>query len=321
MPMSVCPGTPEPNEVVSDETLHFDYPGSDIVLRTSDSHDFRVPKLYIDICSPILRKLIRGVSNTPDVPNGEEQEPLPVVELPESMATLYSLLTFIFPVVPFLPSTAEKIMELLAVAQKYQMDSVMTHIRGAIARQDPPFLRPETAFHVYFLAQEHGLHQEALQAARVTLRLSMIIEDLEDKLEYTGMTGAYLHELWKYHERVRTDLKSGLLEFRNSGLPDEVKDLRCTDLLSSPRSIDESSDYFLPWLDDYINSIAEAPRLFDLIEFENARASHITNKINENYWRSATCSCVVISGGVIRAFWEALTAVVHRTMDKVRRSG
>ncbi len=306
----IPPATPEPNEVISDETLHFDFPGPNIVLRSCDSHDFRVPKLYTVIYSPVLRELTRSVSNTSDVPSSEEQEPLPVVELPESKATLYSLLTFIFPVAPILPSTTERIMELLAVAQKYQMDSVLTHIRGAISRQDPPFIRPETAFHVYFLAQQHELHQEALQAARVTLRLSMTIEDLEDKLDFPGTTGAYLHELWKYHERVRTDLKSGLLEFMNSGLPDDVKGLRC----KTPRTLNPP---FPRWLDDYIESIAEALHLFDLIEFENARAHHIENKTH----RSATCSCAGISSQVIRAFWEALTAVVHRTIEKVCRPG
>ena len=222
----VLPGTPESNEVVSDETLHFNYPGSNIVLRSCDSHDFRMPKFYITICSPVLRMLIRSVLNTSDVPNGEQPEPLPVVELPESKATLYNLLTFVFPVTPILPSTTEKVMELLAVAQKYQMDSVLSRIR-TIARQDPPFIRPETAFHVYFLAQEHELQHEVVQAARVTLRLSMTIEDLGDKLEFPGMTGVYLYELWKYHRRYRTDLKLVLSEFRNIGLPNDVKNLRC----------------------------------------------------------------------------------------------
>ena len=32
----------EPNEVVPVETLHFTYPGSDIVLRSRDSYDFPV---------------------------------------------------------------------------------------------------------------------------------------------------------------------------------------------------------------------------------------------------------------------------------------
>ncbi|KAH9021000.1 hypothetical protein EDB85DRAFT_2293628 [Lactarius pseudohatsudake] len=289
----------EPNEVISNT---FDYPGSDsIVLRSCDSHNFRVPKFHIVIYSPVLQVLIRSVSNTSDVP-------LPVVKLPESGATLYTLLTFIFPVTPILPSTIETTMELLAVAQKYQMDSVMSHIRGAIARQDPPFIRPETALHVYFLAQQHEHRQEALQAARVTLRLPMTIEGLGDKLDFPGMTGAYLHELWKYRQRVRTDLQSGVLEFRNSGLPDSVKRLRC----SSPRS---GSHSFPQWLDNYIKSIAEALPLFDLIEFENTRASHIKSEASNPYY-SQSCSCVDIPSQVIRAFWEALTTVVHGTIEK-----
>jgi hypothetical protein len=308
----VPPGTTESNEVVSDETLHFDYPGSDIILRSCDTHDFRVPKLYIVNSSPVLRELIRRVSNTSDIPNDEEPKPLPVVELRESKATtLYSLLTFIFPVTPILPSTAEKIMELLVVAQKYQMDSALSHIRGAIARQDPPFTRPETAFHHYFLAQRHGLHQEAVQAARVTLRFSRDMEDLGDKLEFPGMTGTYLHELWTYHERVRNDLKSGLLEFRSSGLPDDVKVLLCI----SPRS---SHDHSFPqWLGGYIESLAAPPHLIDLIEFEKARERHIKTETV----RSGTCSCADISSQVICAFWEALAAVVHGTIEKVRRAG
>ncbi|KAI9452355.1 hypothetical protein BJY52DRAFT_1124459, partial [Lactarius psammicola] len=212
------PATPPPNEVVSDEIFHFDYPDSDIILRSCDSHDFRVPRLYLVNSSPVLRRFIRSVSSTPDlirsvsdtsdVPKGEEQAPLPVVELPESGAILHSLLTFIFPVTRILPSTTESIMELLAMAQKYRMDSVSTHIRDAISRQDPPFILPKTALHVYFLAQKYELHQEVVQAARSTLRLSMTIEDLEDKIDF--MPGVYLRELWKYHERVRKDLASSL---------------------------------------------------------------------------------------------------------------
>jgi hypothetical protein len=194
----VRPGTPELNGVFTGETF-FNYPGSDIVLRSCDSRDFPLPKLYILICSPVLGYLIRSVSATSDVPNGEVPEPLPVVKLTESGTTLYNLLTFIFPVDPSLPSTIEKIMELLAVAQKYQMKSVSGHIRGIIARKDPPFIRPETAHDIYFHAQRHGLRPEAIQAARVTLRLPMTIQDLGNKLEFPGLIGAYRHELWKYH--------------------------------------------------------------------------------------------------------------------------
>ena len=296
------------NEVVPEETSHFNYPGSDIVLRSRDSYNFPLPKLNVVIYSPVLRKLIETVSNPHDVPNGEE--PLPVVNIPESKETLYNLLTFIFPVTPSLPPTAEKIMELLAVAQKYEMNSVMSHIRGAVALQDPPFLRRETAFRAYILAQQYGLHREAVQAARVTLWSPMTIEGLGDKLDFPGMTGSYLHELWKYHEQVRNELKSALLEFRNSGLPDVVKTLMCASRYygTSPPQ----------WLYDYINSIAGTPHLFDLTEFENVRASHVQALLSSSY---GACSCSTMSSQVKHTFWEALTTVVHRALEKVRRIG
>ena len=299
-------------EIAPEATLRFDYPGSDIVLRSCDYHNFNVPKLYIVNSSPVLRELIDSVSNTSDVPNGEIERPvpLPVVKLQDSGAALHSLLTLIFPVVPILPSTSEKIMELLAMAQKYQMDSVLSHIRVIIgARKDPPFIRPETAFHIYFLAQQHGLHQEAIQAARATLRLPMVIKYLGDKLDFPGMTGAFLHELWKYHKRIRADLVSGILEFKNSGLPQDVKSLRC----KTPYS-----DNPPQWLDKYIESIATAPHLFDLVAFENAWVRH--SKESEAYY-AQTCSCLAIPGRLRRAFWEALTAFVHGTIEEVRRTG
>ena len=359
---SLKPNLLPPSVPQEDDTSRFNYPGSDIVLRSRDSYNFPLPKLNIIICSPVLRRLLESVSNTSDVPNGEKrevpslpvveipkcreihweilyrlitfifpitpatpvipsrpsipekitvpngEEPLPVVNIPESKEILYSLLTFIFPVTPALPPTAEKIMELLAVAQKYEMNSVLSHIRGTVALQDPPFLRSETALYVYFLAQRQGLHHEVVRAARVTLRSPMTIEGLRDELDFPGMTGAYLHELWKYHEQVRAELKSAVSEFRKSGLPDDVKSLTCTTSRrgnSSPQ-----------WLYDYINSIAGTPHLFDLTEFENVRASHV-----QSHGSYGPCSCATMPSQVKRSFWEALTAVVQRTLEKVRIIG
>ncbi|KAI9454467.1 hypothetical protein BJY52DRAFT_1225080 [Lactarius psammicola] len=298
-PTTIAPA-PNASVATSDETLHFDYPGSDIILRSSDSHDFRVAHLYLVNSSPVLRDLTRGVLSTSDVANLEEQEPLPVVKLPESGAILYSLLTFIFPVAPVLPSTTENIMKLLAVAQKYRMDSALTHIR-ALSRQYSSFIPPETALHFYFLAQEYELHQEVLWAARSTLCLSMTLEDVVCKIDF--IPGTYLHELWKYHEKIRMGLASSLLEFRKFSVPNVVKDLRCGTL--TPNSIPQ-------WLDDYIGSLAQAPHLFDIIEFENTRARHIKDRTS----RPTTCSCAGISNQAIRAFWEALATVVYATIEK-----
>ncbi|KAI9454465.1 hypothetical protein BJY52DRAFT_1225079 [Lactarius psammicola] len=293
------------NVVISGGVIHFDFHGmgSDIILRSGiiNFRYFRLPYLYLVNSSPVLRDLIQGVLSTSDVANRKKKEPLPVVKLPESAGIVFSLLTFIFPVAPVLPSNTAFIMKLLAVAQKYQMDSVLTDIR-AHSRQHPSLFPPETALHDYFLAQMYGLHQEVLRAARSTLRLSVTtLEDLVGKIDF--VPGAYLHELLEYHKRVRKGLALSLLEFRKFNIPDVVKDLRCGTLTLN--SIPQ-------WLDDYIGSLAQAPHLFDIIEFENTRARHIRDETS----RSTTCPCASIPSQAVRTFWEALTTVVHGTMDK-----
>ena len=188
------------------------------------------------------------------------------------------------------------------------MKSVLSHIRSIKGtRKDPPLLLPETAFHIYFLAQHQGLHQEAVQAARATLYLPMVIEDLGDKLEFSSsMTGTYLYELWKYHEHIRSELKSGVPNFR-SRLPEGVKALRC----KFSYYIDNS----LPWLDNYVESIAGAPHLFNFVEFEDAWARHI-KEFQAIYKRM--CPCIEISSELRRAFWDALTAFVDDVIEMVR---
>ena len=138
-----------------------------------------------------------------------------VVQLPVGGAILFSLLSYIFPVPPVLSSTVEQTMELPSVAQMYKMDVALTHIRDHIARQEPPFIREETAFLIYSLAQKHGLFTEALEAARCTLSPShLTIEDLAKERKLNMMPGAFLHELWEYHQRVRSNVTLDVEEFR-----------------------------------------------------------------------------------------------------------
>jgi hypothetical protein len=53
---------------------------------------------------------------------------LPVIQLTEGYATLSTLLTFVFPVPSVLPPTIEEILELLSVAQNYEMVATLTRI-------------------------------------------------------------------------------------------------------------------------------------------------------------------------------------------------
>ena len=281
------------------ENLLLDYPNADIIIRSWDCYHFRVLKTIITINSPILGDLIQKTIDFPD--NANTGASLPMVKLPERGEILRHLLTFIFPETPLLPPTVEEIMKLLFAAQKYQMGTALTHIRGSIARKNslPTCLEP--ALQAYALAQKYGLRPEALQTARTIMNYPMTIENLYNKLN--SMPGDSLHELWKYHERVRAVLASDLAEFRTSHGRGTISGLRCTELSSSNIPI---------WLDHYIESIGSAPNLFDLFEFDTSKARHI----KENS-RLLSCKCASIPSKTMRNFWKVLTSVVHGSFEKV----
>ena len=131
----------------------------------------------------------------------------------------------------------------------------------------------------------------------------MSIEDLEDRLDM--MPGAALYELWKYYEKVRAILASNLAEFKASDARRALAGFRCTasDSSQMPR-----------WLDEYIESIGDAPHLFDFIEFNAALGHHMHLKDEAGNHK---CACVSIPSKAIRKFWEALTSVVHDSFESV----
>ena len=276
-----------------------DHPGADIVLRSQDSHHFQVPKMYIVNSSPVLAELIQKVLDFPGNTNAEES--LPVLQLPESGEMLTYLLTFIFPVTPSVPSTLEKMMELLYVAQKYQIRTALSLTRASISQQNllPTDLEP--ALHLYALAQKYELRPEALQAAQSILKHPMTIENFYNKLDI--MPGAVFYELWKYRERVRTILASDLTEFRASRACGTITGLRCNEL---------SSSKIPSWLDRFIEAIGKAPNLFNTAEFHLALARHTRDKADEQ-----GCECASIPSQTIGLFWEALASVVHGSFKTV----
>ena len=309
---------------ISHENLLFDYPEADVILHSRDSYNFRVLKIYIVHSSPILGEkvlvspTIQPTPTSSTVPAGSDGNlehtastlQVPVVQLPIDGAILFSLLTYIFPVPSVLPSTVEQVMELLSVAQMYKMDVALTHIRNHIAHQDPPFIREETAFLIYSLSQKYALRTEALQAARCTLSFSSLtIQDLAEEHKLDMMPGSFLHELWKYHQRVRFSLTSDLNEFKKSTALTVLGDSSCESL----------TDSGLPeWLDSHISSIGAAcvPAFLDLADFHTKLVEHIGSQtpMGSNW----CTSCSGILGKKMRIIWEALTAVVHGSIVKVR---
>jgi hypothetical protein len=313
--------------VISHENLLFDYPEADVILHSRDSYEFRVLRIYIVHSSPILGEKVL-ISPTPqpeptsstitaesesdvDSEHVANASQAPVVQLPIDGTILFSLLTYIFPVPPVLPSTVEQVMELLSVAQMYKMDVILTHIRNHIAQQEPPFIREETAFLIYSLSQKHALRTEALQAARCTLSFSSLtIQDLAEEHKLDMMPGSSLHELWKYHQQVRSNLVIDMREFKKSSV--------LTGTVPEDSGCESLTDSGLPdWLDDYISGIGKGrvPAFLDLAEFHTELVEHIEHQRSNG---AGCTSCSDMLGKKIRVIWEALTAVVHGSIAKVR---
>lgn len=283
-------------------------PRADINLRSCDSHNFPVQKLYVIDSSPILREqILATISHNvgPEPPEGKSHSPhealLPVIQLPESHTIISTLLTFLFPVPPVLPATNEQTLELLSVAQKYQMTTALTRIQDCISRCKPNFICPDTAFHMYSLAWEYELLEEALLSAAETLKSPLDIHSLDDKVE--TMSGAALAELWKYRGQVLHHLDFGTEDFIKA-ICQMSAHMKCI--------TDEANNE--PWLNHYIDTLTKDPTSFDLTTFHLALSNHIsppgTSSDNCQY-------CKFIPSEIIRHFWAALTAVFQKSIRNV----
>jgi hypothetical protein len=327
---TVATQTPSSRPDISHENLLIDYPEADIILRSRDSYEFRVLKLFIIHSSPILeQKVLMSRNSQPEltastipVESDVDSEhaanvfQVPVVQLPIDGTILFSLLTFIFPVPPVLPSTIEQVIELLSVAQMYKMDAILPHIWYHIAQQEPPFIREETAFLIYSLSQKHGLHFEALQAARCTLSFAtLIIDDLAKENKLDLMPGAFLHDLWKYHQRVRSNLTIDLREFKKSIMV-SVGPLDHFTIRRISRCFSLTGSGLPGWLDDYISEIGadNAPISLDPTDFYKDLIMHVQER-----HRGFRCEgCGEMPQEDMCALWGALTAVVDKSIVKVR---
>ncbi|KAH9166767.1 hypothetical protein EDB89DRAFT_2001625 [Lactarius sanguifluus] len=196
-------------------------------------------------------------------------------------------------------------MELLSAAQKYEMSSVLAHMRLCLAQRDPPFIHKDNAFRAYSLAQKYGLRQEAVNAAQLTLRFVLTFRDLDGILEgkLDIMPGTYLHELWTFHERFRTCVRTDLQGFRNSSASSMVKNLKC---------ISRASSGIPSWL-DYIISTAIYPSLRDFVDFQKAWVQHVKGSTGCPY-------CGGIFSEDVRTVWRGIDTIVRSSLEKAESS-
>jgi hypothetical protein len=179
-------------------------PDANIIVRSSDQANFRVHKSVLAMSSPFFNDLL----SLPQPPDAEIVDGLPVVALPEDAGLLSSLISLLYPVTPVIPDSYQKVFALLAVCQKYEMESVQSYIRFATKHGKFPTPVKAEGFSAYALASDLGLVQEAEDAAHLTLGQPMTFGTLGEGLQ--SFKGQALCDLIRYRKTPRPAGPAGL---------------------------------------------------------------------------------------------------------------
>ncbi|KAH9167991.1 hypothetical protein EDB89DRAFT_1994441 [Lactarius sanguifluus] len=115
--------------------------------------------------SPFFKDLL----SLPQPPDDELVDGLPVIQLSEDAGLLNSLISLLYPIPHVVPSSYEKVFALLAACQKYDMESVQSHIRAEIKCGKFPAPVKAEGFSACAIAGSLGLDPELEDASRLTL--------------------------------------------------------------------------------------------------------------------------------------------------------
>ncbi|KAI0067665.1 hypothetical protein BV25DRAFT_1819074 [Artomyces pyxidatus] len=194
---------------------------ADLILRSSDSVDFRVHTVVLRKASPIFRDFSllspNGTSpvHHPLLRSGGSKDGLPVLCVAEARDVLHGLLSSIFPVKVDVPADIEQAFPLFAAAYKYGMQSGLAVLRSFSSEKNSHLINAHNAFRAYCLACHYKLEEEALKAAALTLDMPLAMEDLAKALLSVVLSGASLHTLRCYRLTVLKAALAGLQLFKS----------------------------------------------------------------------------------------------------------
>ena len=147
----------------------------------------------------------------PQPSDSETIDGLPVVRLPEDGDLVRALITVLYPIPPEIPTPYERVLALLAAAQKYDMSAVQSSIRAEVARRGLPAPAGVQTFRAFAIAFGNKLSPEMGTTARLTLDYPLTFESLGDELRM--FRGSALRELVKYRKTCRDNIISCLESF------------------------------------------------------------------------------------------------------------
>jgi hypothetical protein len=172
----------------------FDDSRADIILRSSDSTDFRVFKIILSLISPVLSEKFRAhdAARDPKVQVGDASAPL-VIHIPEDSETLDLALRHCYPTRSPELSRLRDAQVLLEFARKYEVDALEPLLRKYLASatgKDP--------VGVYALASKYEHKDIASAAAKASLQLPLS-RLTSAELPVTSITAEMYQQLIRYH--------------------------------------------------------------------------------------------------------------------------
>jgi hypothetical protein len=111
-----------------------DISNADVIIQSSDFANFRVHKAILASSSQFFRDMF----SLPQPSDNETVDGLPFVHLSEDADLVRSLITVLYPIPPEISTSYERVLALLAAAQKYDMSAVQSSIRAEVVRRELP---------------------------------------------------------------------------------------------------------------------------------------------------------------------------------------
>ena len=309
----------------------FDHAKADIILRSSDSIDFRVFKLFLSLASPFFETLFTIPQPAEENGDQEVRDGLAVIPITEDSKTLDILLRFCYPSTLVDDPNLEVLkdaMDVLEAARKYSLDAIEKKARQAIA--NPKILEAEP-LRCFAIAHQGRLREETLLAARYTLTQPLIPSWFQ---EMELITATELLTLLTYHHRcgnavyaLRLDLSwirshygsSGacfwLCNRTNYGSSNNSGCGQCTKSETGRYGVFEFSP--LQWWENFMEETFTALRDKPCKETVKVSAEKTEQTVKARGCQ--TCSPKITGG--MRDFVDLFTRKIEETVSQVSRIG
>ena len=147
----------------------------------------------------------------PQPSDSETVDGLPVVRLSEDAELVRALITVLYPIRSQIPTSYERVLALLAAAQKYDMPFVQSSVRAEVMRKRSPAKTEAQAFRAFAIAFSNNLSPEIQTTARLTLDFPLTFESLGDELRL--FRGSALRELVGFRKMCRDNIVTCLESF------------------------------------------------------------------------------------------------------------